>query len=254
MLKKIAIIAYFLLNALSLHSQGTAGNNASYETRNIIDMPTAGILRPKSYNINCTAFHAGGITLDFSAGIFDWLNMGVAYSAVGIIGEDDIKFQNVPGFNIKIRPFKETLQIPAIVIGFSSQGKGMWINAEDRFETISPGFYLALSKNYKWDLGNLAFHGGLNYSIEPIPEKRSLNFYTGIEQSITSNFAVNFEYNFALDEKDYNYLDNLGILNSAFRFSISSGVTIELQIRDLLQSNRNSKYERRFGIDIVKTF
>ncbi len=254
MLNRIILLIMFMLNTISLFPQGTAGNNATYETRNIVDMPTAGILRPKVYNINCTAFHSGGITMDFNAGIFDWLNMGIAYSAVGLIGDDDIDFQNIPGFNIKIRPFKETLQIPAIVIGFSTQGRGMWLSGADRFETISPGFFLALSKNYIWDLGSLALHCGINYSIEPIPEKRRANLYLGAEQSITSNFAVNFEYNFTFDEKDYNYTDNLGLLNTSFRFSVSSGVTIELQIRDLLQSRTNSQYERRFGIDIVKSF
>ncbi len=260
-MKKINIlfaIAILLLSNKELYSQGAAGNSASFESQKIVDMPTAGMLAKGNYSVNANIYTPGGIMLDFNAGLFKNFSMGVGFSGVGIIGRDDISFQKMPGFNLKFRVIDEQKNIPAIAIGFNSQGHGAWIKNLDRFETMSPGFYLAASKNFVWSIGEIAAHFGLNYSIEPNSDNKAVNFYLGAEQSIGSNFAINIEYNFNQDEKNYKVLSSLGMLNTSFRYSISKGVTLELELRDLLQNRINSgkskQLERRLNLELVRAF
>ena len=128
-------------------------------------------------------------------------------------------------------------------------------NAGKRFEVMSPGFYLAVSKNFNWALGNIAAHGGLNYSFEPSSSNRSLNLYAGVEQSIGSRGAISFEYNANLDDKSKVYKDNQGMLNSAIRYSIGKGFTFEIQLLDLLDNSKNSTAPIRWaGAEWIASF
>jgi hypothetical protein len=255
--KTLFLVACAVGVNFEVFAQGAAGNSAAYETQRIVDMPTAGVLKTKTYSVKVSAYHNGGIMADFNAGIFENFSLGLSYSGTGIIGNDEVTMQKLPGFNAKVRVFNEKRNFPAIVLGFDSQGRGSWLKSKDRFETMSPGAYLAISKNFVWDLGQLAGHFGVNYSFEPAADKRCVNMYGGVEQSIGSNFAINMEYNFCQDEKDYKQLSQLGLLNAALRYSISRGVTIELEFRDLFNhrnDNKNNNLERRFNLEFIKNF
>ncbi len=251
------MIIAFAVASINVYSQGAAGNSASFETQKIVDMPTAGMIAKGNYTVNTNIYTPGGIMVEFCAGLFKNFSMGVAFSGTGIIGRDDMSFQKIPGFNFKFRFIDEQKTIPAIAVGFNSQGHGAWMKSPERFETMSPGFFLAASKNFVWSLGDVAAHFGINYSVEPNADNKAVNFYIGAEQSIASNFAINLEYNFNRDEKNYKVLSSLGTLNTSFRYSITKGVTLELELRDLLQNRKSSdgaQLERRLNLEIVRAF
>lgn len=253
----IILIIGFICSVQTIFAQGAAGDKASIESQRIIDMPTAGMLAKGTYSVNTNCFTPGGIMVDFQAALFKNFHLGVAFSGTGIVGRSSMKFQNMPGFSIKFRVLDEERNIPAIAIGFNSQGRGAWIKSLKRFETMSPGFFLAVSKNFSWALGNIAAHGGLNYSVEPNSDNKNVNFYAGCEQSLGSRLAINFEYNFNLDEKNYDILENCGMLNSSIRYSIADGVTLELELRDLLghiKASSGKQIERRLNLEIVRAF
>ena len=250
----ILIIAVISCNFGYVLSQGTAGDKAVYETRFIVDMPTAGMLRDKSYSFTSAVYPVGGLMAAFDAGFLRYFNAGVRVSGNNIVGDGEITWQNLPGISIKGRILDERKTIPAIVLGFESQGGSNYIG-DNRFKTHSPGFYLALSKNYVWDLGNLAFHGGINYSLEPKPEYASPNLYGGLEQSIGSYIAINLEYNFQLDETENLYYTKRGLLNASLRGSVASGITAEIRFRDILGHFRNNDgHERIVALEIIKFF
>lgn len=260
-MKKIKAIAAIVISmtilVTNVYAQGAAGNSASFETQKIVDMPTAGMITKGNYSVNTNIFTPGGIALDFSAGLFKNFSMGVAFSGTGIIGRDDMSFQKIPGFNFKFRFIDEQKSVPAIAFGFNSQGRGAWMQGAERFETMSPGFFLAASKNFVWSLGDVAAHFGINYSVEPSSANKAVNFYIGAEQSIASNFAINMEFNFNQDEKKNDVLSARGTLNTSFRYSITKGVTLELELRDLLQNRKNTgggQLERRLNLEIVRAF
>lgn len=252
--KIILLLALFCFNFVFLMSQGTAGDKASYETRFIVDMPTAGMVKDNSYAITSAIYPSGGLMAAFDAGFLKHFSAGIRLSGNNIVGDGEITWQWIPGISAKARIFDERKSTPAIVLGFESQGSSNYIG-DSRFKTHSPGFYLALSKNYLWNLGNLAFHGGVNYSLEPKAENASPNLYGGLEQSLGSYIAINLEYNFQLDETKNLLYIRRGLLNASLRGSISNGITAEIRFRDLLNNAKYSDgHERIVALEINKFF
>ncbi len=246
------LFKYFLINAISfvsLFALGTAGNSAKYESRQIIDFPTAGILKKNYYSANIGFQSNNSMYFELLIAPLDWLNCGVSYSGNNIVGNSEPSFQGLPGINVKTRLFDEKLNIPALVLGFSNQQKGTFIEKSNRFEQYSPGFYFALSKNFKWDIGSLAFHSGINYSLDPKPENQNINFWLGFEQSIAKHIAINLEYLAGLDEIDQNFKNKI---NLSFRASLISGLTLELQFRHINSTDDN--INRAIFLDLINIF
>lgn len=244
----LLIFSYLLFFSVNANAKGTAGNAATYETRYIVDMPTAGMLSDLRYSVLTGVMGHGGAILQFTVAPFDFVNIGAAMSADGLIGDNDPVWQDYPGFEIKFRLIDEKKSFPALALGFSSQGRGAYIPSSKTFEIPSPGFFLAASKNYVWSLGQLAFHAGVNYSVEIDGNDRAPNFYLGWEQSIGKYFAVNLEWNSFSGDKTKDF--NGGILNSSFRFSASDNVTIELQFKDFTKQI-SERIPRFLYIDII---
>jgi hypothetical protein len=224
----IATLSYFN----DLHAQGSAGEKAFFESRNIVISPNAGLLDKNTYTLYSSAFHSGGALLDFVTAPFTNFNIGLSYSCTNLIGSGSLNFQNLPGLNIKVRFLNETNSIPALVIGFSNQGHGTFNSKDKRFEIMSPGFYLAGSKNYRWLLGTVSFHSAFTYSLEPLPKKRNPNLVIGLEQSLGSILSLNLEYNSNFDESNDKYIKSKGLFNAALRCSIAKNLTVEFQAID----------------------
>jgi hypothetical protein len=251
---KITFLLIFTQSIISF-AQGTAGDNAKYQTIRNIDMPTAGLFPVNDYAITVGYLTNSGLSVQFFASPFLFMNTGISFSGNKILGSGDVEWQKIPGFDFRFRIFSETFTIPAIALGFSNQGTGNYVIDHDRFETFSPGFYFAVSKNFKWKLGSIALHSGLNYSIEPQPENRTVNLYAGFEQSLGKIISMNFEYNFTNDDSMKEVLNTKGMFNSSLRCSISDGVTLEFQFRDLFNHQKNANgIKRQLFLEIIKNF
>lgn len=248
---KRLIILLILINSY-LFSQSTAGDKAIYESLYIVDYPTAGI-QPKNYlNIDAEIFNNGGLLVSADYAIFNKFSFGISYGGDGIIGSDEVHFQNLPGFRLKFRPFNETIYTPAVALGFNSQGKGKYFLEQNRFEYLPPHFYLSLSKNFLWFPGNLAVHAGINYNFELKETNRDLNYFIGLEQSIGSYHAIVAE--FIADNYNDPLTENQGYLNLSYRLSLHKGVTFELKMRDILQNNKlSNNYSRVLRIEIIRS-
>ena len=254
-MKHYIYIILFICSFSLVYAQGSAGSAAKFESRYIVEMPTAGILPKSDYVIYGTAFADGGLFAEFTASPFTNFELGLSFSGIRIIGSGDMDFQKIPGVNIKWRIINETSSFPAIAIGANIQGKGYYSKTYDRFQTQSPGIYVSGSKDMYWYLGYIAFHGGLNYSFEPSPYQRKINLYAGFEQSLGRAFSVNCEYNANLDDENKHIMKNKGLLNLAIRASLSKGVTLELQLKDLLKNLKSEDPPMRvFGLEYVSRF
>ncbi|MCK5740705.1 MAG: YjbH domain-containing protein [Chlorobi bacterium] len=216
-----------------------------------MDMPTAGILPDGSYSVDVLAFNNGGITTTVQAAPFSWFNVGLSFGGTDIIGQGIIDWQGLPGFHAKIRILNETLTMPALVLGLDTQGKGKYLVSVKRYQTQSAGVFLAASKNFRWKFGSVAVHGGMNYSFEPVPSNRFLNFWGGAEQSLGKNASINLEFNPTLDDDS----QTKGLLNLGLRWSLAYGLTIQFQVRDILENKTGSiGSDRTLGLEYISFF
>jgi hypothetical protein len=238
-MKKLSFILIVMISYLpQLLAQGTAGEGAKYEYRRLIDMPTAGILEKGQVALSSELLPNGTLIAKVEAGIFKNFNIGLSYGGNNIIGSGSPDWYPFPpGVNLRIRLMDETILIPALSVGFDTQGKGEYFKDEKRYAIKAPGIFAAVSKNFSL-LGYLSFHGVVNYSV--LEEKDGDNFVNlmvGAEKTIGESFSLLFEYNFAFnDNSTSRFGEGKGYMNMGIRWSIGDGVTVGFDLRDLLQN------------------
>ncbi|HRP01842.1 MAG TPA: hypothetical protein PLE30_04250 [Candidatus Kapabacteria bacterium] len=253
-LKYLIFSLLFFNNYSYLFPLGSAGSLASYENRYIVDMPNCGLISDKKIALDILYMKSGSLSLAAEYSFLNTANAGLSYSMNNIIGNGEISSQKYPGISLKVRLIDETYKLPAIALGFSNQSRSVYLSNSNRFQVLSPGLYFALSKSFRWKLGYLASHFGVNYSFDNDAPNRTPNVYFGIEQSINSFSSINLEYNLQLDETKNKLYNSKGLLNVALRAGVISGLTLELQLKDLLNNNKEiNSIERQFGIEIFKS-
>ena len=256
-MKNFTIYYIFLIITLlpvTLLSEGSAGEDATYESRRIVDMPTAGVIPKGTFEVNAFLMQSGGMMTEFAAAPFDNFMIGVSFGGSNIIGVSTPSFQDFPGVQIKYRILDETKTFPALALGLNSQGLGLYDKNEERYQTASPGFYLSSSKSFKWPVGLVFVHAGINYSLEPKPDDRSVNFYFGAEQTIYKRISLAAEFNANLEDNSY-FMENKGLLNFHVKWAASDNLTVALMFRDVFANFRASESLVRFvGIEYISRF
>ncbi|GAB4152883.1 MAG: hypothetical protein Fur0015_15290 [Ignavibacteriales bacterium] len=246
-------LVIFILAGLSF-AQGSAGQNAKYEYRSLIDLPTAGVLEKGFVGVSLDLMPLGTVISKIEVGVFDNFSFGISYGGANILGSGSIKWYNLPGVNARVRVMNETTQMPALTIGFDSQGKGDYINSTNRFSIKSPGFFLAAAKNFEF-LGYLSIHGVINYSLERDDNDKDMNLGIGVEKTIGERISVMAEYDFAInDNNSLSFGDGSGYLNFGARWTIGQGFTLGLNLRDLLDNKKlySAKADRGLFIEYIK--
>lgn len=253
MKKVILILALsFTLTNLSL-SQGTAGVSAKYEYMYLIDMPTAGILEKGFVDVTTELMAYGVLIARLDVGVFNNVSFGISYGGSNIIGTGSIDWYQWPGINIRVRLLDERNSLPAITLGFDSQGTGRYFDDESRYTFKSPGFFAAVSKNFEL-LGFLALHATGNYSLEGTDGDNFVNLMIGAEKTIGSEVSFIIEYNFAFNDNSSDFGDGKGYLNAGLRWSVGNGFTVEFDLRDILQNSKfnTSSADRGMKIEYVQ--
>ena len=224
----VIIIIFFL--SLSAFAQNSAGDASSVEPRQLIDVPTAGMLKRGSFAMDIDFFQQGGATIALNAGALDRLNFGISYGGTGIIGNGTAKMQPLP------RIFDESTAMPAIALGFDSQGKEIYVDSTERYTIKSRGVFAVASKNYSF-FGNLSVHGGLNWSMERKDDDSDLNFFVGVEKTLGQEISFFFEYDFGLNDNGPRSLGrDRGYMNSGVRWSFGNGFTLGFDVKNVIQN------------------
>lgn len=229
---------------IALLAQGSAGSSALVESRFIVDMPTAGVLAKGKYAINLYTFTDNSAMVEWSIAPLSNLNIGISFGGSHITGSGTPVWQDLPGFHIRFRPIDETHGFPAILLGASTQGRGIYTPEQKQFQVQSPGVFIVASKSFRW-AGTMALHGGIHYSFELAPANRIINPYIGIEKSIGSPCSVHIEYNAGLYADHSPLITQEGLLNAAVRYSLGQGFTLELQLQDILMRYRQAQHITR---------
>lgn len=240
-MKKLLLSALFVMLAANLNylnAQGSAGEGAKYEYRSLIDMATAGILEKGFVGVTTDVLPDGVVIMKMEVGVFDNISFGISYGGANIIGAGTPRWYKWPGVNLRFRLFNESVTMPAVSLGFDSQGKGEYFDSTGRYAIKSSGFYGAMSKNFEF-LGYMSLHGTVNYSLEGSDGDNFVNFKVGIEKTIGSNLSVIGEYDFAFNDNTTDYFGKgNGYLNIGVRLALSEGFTLGLDLRDLLTNKK----------------
>ena len=245
------ILCLALAITVSVYGQGSAGADASIETRYVIDVPTAGLIAHGNIALDADFFEAGGVMTRVSFGAFDRMLFGLSYGGSHLIGTDVADWNNAPGVLFKIRIVDESTDFPALALGFDSQGKDTYISSLHRYAIKSAGFFAVASKNYQ-AYGSLCFHGGANYSLERSDGDDNINFFGGVEKTFGPFLSMVGEYNVGLNDSNHDALGKgRGYLNAGLRSSLGSGLTFAFSLKDILQNQGAA--ERTMSLEYVKT-
>jgi len=216
--------------------QGSAGTDGKLEPRFLVDLPTAGMLDKGSYAVDVDFYQQGGVLVGFSAGLFERFSIGLSYGGSNLIGNDSPVMNDVPGVNVRVRVLEENVFVPALVVGFDSQGRDGQIPGSHRYVIKSPGLFGVISKNYSL-MGYLSLHGGVNYSFERSDGDRDINFFGGVEKTLGPFLSLVLEYNPALNDNSDNAIGKgRGYVNAALKCMLGSGVTLAAEFKDLARN------------------
>jgi hypothetical protein len=247
-------IAIVLFCSTILCAQGTSGTSAKYEYRNLIDLPTAGILNRGFSAVSLDVMPYGVVVAKMEVGIFDGVSFGISYGGGNIIGTGKVEWYKLPAINIRARVIDEVEMLPAFTAGFDSQGKGFFDEDLNRYEIKSPGFFVAAAKNFEF-LGYFSVHGVINYSLEREDEDKDLNLGLGFEKTIGARVSFIGEYNVAFNDNTGPSLGKgNGYLNLGLRWTVGDGFTVGLNLRDMLENKKlnSNKADRGIFVEYVK--
>ena len=217
-------------------AQGSAGTGGKLEPRSLVDVPTAGMLPKGTINLDVDFYQEGGVLLGVSFGIVDRLSLGVSYGGSNLIGGNTPVMNEVPGMHAKIRLLEESFVLPALALGFDSQGKDGYLKDLDRYKIKSPGFYAVASKNYTF-LGFMSLHGGINYSLERSDGDEDVNVFAGLEKTLGPVASLVLEYNLASNDSNAKAVGRgRGYLNAGLRWSIGGGLTLGASLKDIAKN------------------
>ncbi len=253
-MKKFLNLTFVLIFTTVVWGQGTAGGNAKYEYRSLIDLPTAGILEKGFVGTTLNVMPAGVVIAKLEVGVFNNFSFGLSFGGSNVIGTGAITWYRLPGVNVRARILDETETYPALTIGFDSQGKGTYFSNLNRYEIKSPGFFAAASKNFKF-LGYLSLHAVVNYSLERKDGDKDLNFGVGAEKTIGGKISLIAEYDFAINDNNAAALGSgNGYLNFGVRWSVGQGFTVGVDLRNLLENKKinSNKADRGIFVEYIK--
>ncbi len=256
MKKFIYLFIITILILQTAYTQGTAGESAKHEYRQLIDMPTAGIMERGSVGLTTELLPFGTLIAKIEAGIFSSFSIGLSYGGVNIIGSGKPDWYPFPpGVNLRFRVMDESILVPSLTLGFDTQGKGEYSKEQKRYAVKAPGIFAAASKNFGL-LGYLSLHGTINYSVlEDKDGDNFVNLMVGAEKTLGSSFSFLAEYNFAFNDNSTNQFgDGKGYLNIGLRWSIANGVTVGFDLRDLLKNKKwsSNSADRAVVIDFTQ--
>jgi len=229
--------------------------------RYVIDAPTAGILDPGYFDTSMRMYANGGLLGRIHIGLSDKLMFGVSYGGENIIGEGKVNWNPQPGVNLRLRLYKENYNVPAVAIGFDSQGYGAFrenitkevvsldstgapiietqtVNVK-RYVIKSKGFYLVFSKNYAF-FTNMGVHVGINYSLENKDGDNDVSIFTGFDLSLNDELALVGEFDFATNDDDKDaFGKGKGYFNLALRWGFARDFYLQFAMKNILENKEN---------------
>ncbi len=230
-MKKLSIL--FILLIISVSS-------FTFELNSLIETPTAGILQQGEAELSAKIYKNNGLLIGTKVGLFPRFMFGVNYGAEQIVGNENPNWHDRVEFNAKIRLLDENNQLPAIALGYDSQGHGRYHKADKRYDIKSKGAYLTASKNFFF-FGNLGIHGGINYSLETEDKDEEPNLFFGFDKSVGDMVVLVAEYDTGWNDNDANVMKGRGFFNASVDLHFTEALIMRVSFYDLLLNHPDTQ-------------
>ncbi|MEW5795390.1 MAG: YjbH domain-containing protein [Candidatus Zixiibacteriota bacterium] len=213
--------------------------------RQLVDMPTAGTLPRGDFQIGLRLYSGGGAMGNTDIGLSNRFQLGISFGGTEIVSAQDPQWNPHIGFSLKFRVIDELEYFPAIAVGFTDQGYGVFREDYDRYTYKSRGFYAVASRNfyfYRWTSG---WHFGINRSLEDeIDGDSDFNLFGGLDATFNYNLALLLEYDAALNDDRGEYPQvsgkGRGYLNLSVKWLFAENLELEVLFKDMLVNRRES--------------
>lgn len=247
------IIVFFIIYPASFIQSGEKLVNQ--QLRELIDIPTAGTLPHKCVGIDLRLYPQGGVLAGGGIGILNRLTFAVYYGGENVIGDGKVNWNPQIGVELRARIIDESFALPAIAIGFSTQGWEGYQKALDRYTIKARGFYVVASRNYQL-LGNFGFHGGINKSIENDDRDNDINVFVGMDKELYNGIELLIDYDFALnDNGHYAIGEGNGYLNIGIRWAVTQNYYFEIDFKNLTKNRPHiTEISREIKFGFARTF
>ncbi len=268
LLPTVLTLLLLFAGGTSLQAQEDISRSTLYDIppRWLVDMPTAGTLPRGHFSLGIRIFSEGGGLGYTNIGLSNRFMVGISFGGTNVIANREPDWYPTLEFSVRFRVIDELPYLPAMSVGFSSQGYGSYNARQDRYAYKSRGFYAVASRSfyfYKWTAG---WHGGVNYAtsdeeVEHAGEDLAdsdLSLFLGFDATFNYNLALLLEYDAAInDDRSANDFagEGRGYLNLSVKWLFTRNLEIELIGKDLLTNRPESDtFSREVRLTYIDSF
>jgi hypothetical protein len=199
----------------------------------VIDKPTAGMLPSGSYLLRGRAGAESSFLVSAYVGFREIVQIGASFGAQNMFEHGNPVVNDYPGFHARIRFMQEGERVPALALGFDSQGYGVYHEGLERYDRKSPGFYGVLSKNWVPLLGQLSLHGGVSWSTEN-KDDNDPNLFGAMDWTFFEHLAFLLDVDAGLNDNEDTSFGSGGVyVDAGIGWYFSQGLFVSLAFRDL---------------------
>ena len=198
----------------------------------VIDSPTAQVLGHGQLRLDLGAGPEGSVLMGARVGLLERLDFGVSYGMQEVLGRGSVAYNPLPGVQVRALVL-DVPRLPALALGFDSQGHGQWLEQRQRYERKSPGFYAVATQNLLVTSYQIqsSVSAGLGYSLEP--SRQFMDLFFGGTQQLGRGLSLLLDYDFGLDDRAGIDADR-GYLDFGMQWRFGSGNHARFLLRDLL--------------------
>jgi hypothetical protein len=231
----LAVLVFLLWNG------SPAQEYEHIELRDLVDSPTAGLLAKWNYALDLRLSPQGGVLAKVSCGLLSRLTVGVSYGGLNVVGEGEVDWYPRIALQAKLRMMDESFILPALAVGFDSQGYGSFDEKTERYQIKSKGLYAVFSKSF-WLLGPLGLHAGANFSFEDKDGDDDPSLFAGLDKDLIAGFVLLADYDLATndDDKDGHFGTGNGYLNAGVRWTFADKLSLEFDLKNLVDNREGA--------------
>jgi hypothetical protein len=252
MTKRILVI---LLVVLSGTPVAAGAQDPVAQPLYIVYHPTAGLLGHGSYLIRGIAGGESSFQGQLAVGFKDIFQVGASFGMQHLLGTGSPELNDKIGLQVRVRLIEES-NAPALALGFNSQGQRRYHDDFERYDRKSTGFYVVLSKNWVFGLGDISAHGGISLTTER-EDDNDPNLFVGADWTILKRLAFILDIDAALNDnvKDSEFGQGGIYLDAGIRWFYGESLLMTLIFQDLAGNfGPTRRVGREFEIAFINSF